>query len=172
MNLNRSVLHNMSAPPKSVMKYEGLSGLATSLGPGGSGVTSMKYRPGRHYGKAVRVALPAVLQGASILDVLSALGEIDEGKGLPFTPERRLATLINRRASELPLPDGCAVIKAHPKHCVIWDDPLTVLAILSKSTETVWLRSKSPAIKSALQRDAISLLIPPAFIDRLEETKR
>jgi hypothetical protein len=79
--------------------------------------------------------------------------------------------LINRRAAELPLPDGCAVIKTEPKQELLWGDLLSALAVLSKSTDTVWLRSKSPSLSWALQRSSISLLIPPAFMDRLLEAR-
>jgi len=88
-----------------------------------------------------------------------------------ISPDRRLITLINRRAAELPLPDGCAVIKTIPAHEVLWDDPLSALAILSKSNDTVWLRNKAPSLSEAVRRTAISLLIPPAFTDRLLEAR-
>jgi hypothetical protein len=55
------------------------------------------------------------------------------------------------------------LILAHESHVVIWTDPLTVMAVLSKSTETVWLRAKTPSFGSALQRRSLSLLVPPAF---------
>ena len=41
MNEHSKLLHNMSAPPKSVVKYTGLSWVATLGIPGGSGVTSI-----------------------------------------------------------------------------------------------------------------------------------
>ena len=42
MNESTALLHNMSAPPKSVVKYEGLSGLVTKPLPGATGFTSVQ----------------------------------------------------------------------------------------------------------------------------------
>ena len=80
-----------------------------------------------------------------------------------------LYSLINDRAQTLTLPDGCAVIKSDHAHSVVWDDPLSALAILTKCTEPVWLRSKSPSLFSGLKHTAVSLLIPPNFVSQLPE---
>ena len=45
MNDRPALLHNMSAPPKSLVKYEGLSDFVIRRLPGGSGVTSVGYKP-------------------------------------------------------------------------------------------------------------------------------
>jgi hypothetical protein len=116
----------------------------------------------------VRFTLRENLQGATVLELLHALGDTTQD-GTQSSVNRRLITLINRRAKTLPLPDGCAVIKSQEYHQVLWDDPLSALAILSKSTDNVWLRSKSPSIHLALQRSSISLLIPLAFVGLLLE---
>ena len=170
MNEHSNLLHNMSTPPKSVVKYTGLSWVVTRGIPGGSGVTSIKYAAGSQFGTVVRFILREDLRGASIKKVLAALEALPQGND-QITPDRRLITLINRRAAKLPLPDGCAVIKTNPAHEVLWDDPLSALAILSKSTDTVWLRNKSPSLSEAVRRTSISLLIPPAFTDRLLEAR-
>jgi hypothetical protein len=170
MNEHSNLLHNMSAPPKSVVKYTGLSWVVTRGIPGGSGVTSIKYSAGSQFGTVVRFILREDLRGASIKKVLASLEALPQGND-QISPDRRLITLINRRAAELPLPDGCAVIKTNPAHEVLWDDPLSALAILSKSTDTVWLRNKAPSLSEAVRRTSISLLIPPAFTDRLLEAR-
>ena len=41
--------------------------------------------------------------------------------------------------------------------------PLTALAILSKCTDTVWLRDKQPSLTGSFERGAVSLLVPPGF---------
>ena len=54
-----SLLHNMSAPPKTTVTWQGLSGLVGQKGPGGSGVCSLNYTPGGGiHGLAVLFALP------------------------------------------------------------------------------------------------------------------
>ncbi len=171
MNERQKLLHNMSSPPKSVVKYTGLSGLAECKIGGGSGVTSIKYLGGSQFGQALRFCLPENLRGLSPEKLLASLdGVVPVGERA--TCERRLSVLINRRAAELPLPDGCAVIKSDPAHEMLWDDALSALAILSKSTETVWLRSKSPALSLALQRSSVSLLIPSGFADLLKGARK
>ena len=71
MNEHSNLLHNMSAPPKSVVKYTGLSWVVTRSIPGGSGVTSIKYAAGSQIGTVVRFILREDLRGASIKKVLS-----------------------------------------------------------------------------------------------------
>lgn len=159
-----NLLHNMSAPPKSVVTYAGLSALATKRQPGGSGLTSVSYAGTQSYGTALRFVLPEAFRGADAATVLALLGITPEpGRD----PARQLIACIKRRALELPLPEGCAVIKAEKHHPVLWDDPLAALAVLTQSTDTVWLRGKSPTLSAASQRDTLSLLVPPTFVARL-----
>jgi len=168
MNETPSLLHNMSAPPKSVVKYSGLSGLMTELGPGGSGVAAVTYRNRELFGEPVRFVLQEAFDGATPIEMLRLLGIAPEDIR-QNAASRQLITLINRRAAELPLPEGCAVIPANGKHPVLWDDPLAALAVLSKSTDTVWLRGKTPALSTASRRGPVSLLVPPGFVHRLKE---
>lgn len=164
MNECVNLLHNMSAPPKSVIKYEGLAGFAVHPIPGGSGVTAIKFKAIRRiYGTPVRFDLDPRLQGASVLDLIAAVGASEE-RG---DPSQQLVKLINLRANELPLPDGCLVIKPKDSHRVLWTDPLSTLAVLSKACDTVWLRTKMPAISLALRRGSVSLLVPPGFTSLL-----
>jgi hypothetical protein len=166
MSERANLLHNMSAPPKSVAKYTGLSGLSPQNGPGGSGVGSGGYEAVPLFGTPIRFDLDPELSGLSSRKLLSRLAP-DFAEHARADPAQRLAELVNQRASALPLPDGCVVISAHPSHRVLWKDPLTVLAILSKSTDCVWLRSKTPSLQAALRRNSVSLLVPPAFAARL-----
>ena len=157
-----ALLHNMSAPPKSVVKYSGLADLATTQGPGGSGVCGVRFKGTGVFGAPVRFALPPVLAGKSPADILRHLG-VDV---LP-EPEQQLIALINARANELPLPEGCAVIAALERHRLIWTDALSALAILAKSSDAIWLRNKNPALNAAMARSQVTLLVPPLFAHRL-----
>ncbi len=174
MNTQTNLLHNMSAPPKSVVRYEGLSGMAKQGSPGGSGLTSVSFRGKSLFGTVIRFDLPPDWIGLKPLNLLARLQmEADGrlgGERSGADPVRRLTTLLNRRASALPLPDGCAVIPAQAAHQALWDDVLTVLAITSKCTETIWLRSKTPSLIAAVQRESVSLLVPPGFAAKLKET--
>jgi hypothetical protein len=76
--------------------------------------------------------------------------------------------LINARAEELPLPDGCVVIRRTEAEREIWKDALTALAILTKCSDVIWLRDKHPALQAAFERGAATtLLVPPGFASRL-----
>jgi len=157
-----ALLHNMSAPPKSVVKYSGLADLATTQEPGGSGVCGVRLNGAGVFGTPVRFALPTVLAGKSPAGILRHLG-VD----LQPDPAQQLCALINARANELPLPEGCAVITALEGHRLIWADALSALAILAKSSDAIWLRGKNPALNAALARSQVTLLVPPLFAHRL-----
>ena len=164
MSEHPALLHNMSAPPKTVVKYSGLSDLARTIGPGGSGVAAIKFKGREIHGTPVRFMLGSSYAGRTPEKLLAALGY-----EAVADVEGRLAELINARAQELPLPDGCAVIAGRSDALVIWRDPLAALAILAKCSDYVWLRAKTPAIHAALRRNTVTLLIPPQFAARIPE---
>ena len=162
---SQSLLHNMSAPPKTTVTWQGLSGLMGQLGPGGSGVCSLKYTPGGGtHGLAISFALPDDLTRLSPASLLERLGQAAGGSA-----EKTLLAHIEARARELPLPDGCVVIQKVPGAATPWPDPLSVLAILTKCSETVWLRAKTPSLSSLARRRSVTLLVPPMFIHRIPE---
>ena len=153
-----ALLHNMSAPTKSVVKYRGLADLAGGSGPGGSGVCGLNFRGTGSFGTAVRFALAAELRVKSASALLRHLG-VDPLRDAAA----QLDALVDQRANELPLPDGCAVISCLGAHRLIWADPLSALAILSKCSDNLWLRAMNPSLGNALKRRQASLLVPPAF---------
>ncbi len=159
-----ALLHNMSGPPHTVVKYSGLADLATLRSPGGSGVTGIGYKNRGFFGTPVRFALPAGLCGQSPAAILCHLG-IEPGAD----PAEQLAALIDARANELPLPDGCVVIPGSTDYRLIWPDALSALAILAKSSDSIWLRAKHPALNAALARSSVTLLVPPQFATHLPE---
>lgn len=168
MNESAQLLHNMSAPPKSVVTYTGLSGVRTPHGPGGLGVT-VRPSAGQHqFGWAIRFTWPVALHKATPLAVLRYLGVAHDAT-VHGTPDQHLRTLVNQRADTLPLPEGCAVIRTDPDHPVVWPDLLAALAVLSKSTDTVWLRGKTPALAGAVQRTDVSVLIPSGLAIHIKE---
>ena len=166
----RQLLHNMSAPPKTVVKYAGLEGLAKQSGPGGSGVTGLKYTNPVINGLAVRFVLPTEFIGQDPEKILRLL-KIDQSDQFS-TAESQLVALINHRADELPLPEGCAVMAVNDSHGVIWPDALSALAILTKCTDSIWLRSKTPSLVSIKGKPSLSLLVPPLFTNQLPKVKK
>ena len=172
MRESAQLLHNMSAPPKSVVRYQGLSSLAKPTG------TQNNILQEGGFGAAVRFTLPPDWIGLEPAALLTRLQQAQPGEGPAKrrTTARRtgaadasqqLAALINQRAQDLTLPDGCAVIASLPTHPVLWPDPLAALAVLAKCTGTVWLRSKTPSLVVAVRQASVSLLVPPAFVSRL-----
>jgi len=162
----RNLAHNMSTPPKSVVAFEGLGALAKKRVPGGSGLTSVGYQDRKFFGTAVRVAMHPEwwrLRTAGFLRLI----EPESKRRSPKVAEARLHAHIERRATELPLPAGCLTIASKPQHPVLWHDALTVLAVLTKCADTVWLRDKLPSLAAALDLREVSLLVPPDFVDRL-----
>ena len=168
MNEPVGVLNNMSAPPKSVVRYSGLAGLVQQVGPGGSGVTSLRYRNSEQHGEAVRFELPAEFGADSPTDILQSLG-LQYENARDGTAARHLIQLINKRATELPLPEGCAVVKSLQSHPQLWPDPLAAIAALTKCTDTVWLRGKAPTLSNLTHRRSVSLLVPPDFLEQLKK---
>lgn len=182
------LLHNMSAPPKSVLRYEGLAGLASQSGPGGSGVTQLRYTAKEFFGTPVRFAFDLAWTKLSAIEILNYL-QVEVMTTLPANSQageepsveklkalstaraqaatRQLNALINQRAQAMPLPEGCAVIVPRPKHTVLFADLLSTLAVFSKCTESIWLRSKTPSLIAARGYREVSLLIPPNFYEKL-----
>jgi hypothetical protein len=156
------LLHNMSAPPKSVVKYSGLADLTTTSGPGGSGVCGVRLSNAGVFGIAVRIALPVGFSGTTSTQILRQFGHEPLAD-----PDRQLVDLINARADTLPLPDGCLVIKSSESHHLIWNDVLSALAVITKSSDCIWLRAKTPSLSALIGRRQLSLLVPPLFVDRL-----
>ena len=80
--------------------------------------------------------------------------------GIPdgANPKQELIQQIDARAAELPLPDGCAVVDFKSNHTQVWNDVLTVLAVICKSSTNIWLRSKTTNLTLIQERMNISLV--------------
>ena len=164
MSDNASLLHNMSAPPRSVVKYNGLSTEALATGVRRSqkiGVPCSNYDV---FGRFITFHLPVNLRRCGARTILKRLG-----MELGSTPEVTLLHLIEARAKELRLPDACVVVPTKIDHPCPWTDPLAILAVITKSSGSIWLRSKTPRLSVLRKVSAISLLVPPIFADQIEE---
>ena len=153
------LLHNMSAPPRSVVKYAGLAAEAPNR---------RKTGLGDVFGTAVAFHLPPGLWRMGAKALLDVIGE-GGGEG---NPEGRLLRFIEARARDLPIPDGAVVIPTRPDHLAPWPDALAAIAVITKSSDNIWLRGKFPRLSVLRNRRKVSLLIPPAFATKLEETTR
>jgi hypothetical protein len=153
------LLHNSGGAPRTVIRY---SGLATSKN--GPEVASARPQAPVFFGETLNAVLPASFKANAAVGILRLLGV----KPLPDATAQ-LAELINVRAHELPLPDGCVVIRQVETPRFVWKSPLTALAVLSKCSDSIWLRDKIPMPHAALARRRVTLLVPPRFASRLGE---
>jgi len=140
-------------PPRTLVRYAGLSGPVKAAGAGGGGIGQDGA-----FGTFIAFRLPRELRRCGAATMLERMGE-NPGPDA----ERTLLTLIQRRTRDLPLPDGCAVMRCKPQHACPWPDALAALAVITKSSSNVWLRSKTPRLSAIRGRPAVSLLLPPAF---------
>jgi hypothetical protein len=163
MSDHPSLLHNMSTPPRSVITYGGLSDLNSKSR---FGVSGLGGRP-KVFGRFVAFRLSKGLRVRSAKLILDRLG-----KEAGSNAEETLLGLIERRASELPLPDGCVAKPCEESHPSPWPDELAALAIITKSSANVWLRGKVPSLSSLRDRGAVSLLLPPNFKVHIPEASK
>lgn len=157
-------LHNMSAPPRTTVSYAGLGELV-----GAGRAASPRGRPAPVEGLRdvplrfeMPLGYPTTPDG--ILLVLTGCTSPDA--------VATLETLINERALGADLPDGCLVLRPDPAHVVARADALTVLTILTKCSDCVWLRHKTPSLSRLARQSAASLLLPPAFAAAFQENPR
>ena len=157
------LLHNMSAPPKSVVKYAGLADAAKTIGPGGSGVCSVNFVHDGIFGEFIAFRLVGHFRRFSSARILKELGATTD-----HDPDKALLELIEERAQTLPLPRACVVVPTHRDHPCPLPDPLTALTMITKSSTYVWLRSKTPRLSNVKRRGVLSVLVPPNFVSGIE----
>ena len=157
------LLHNMSTPPKSVVKYNGLQKCAEANDIHGTGGGWLAASNDGAFGSFITFRLPQNLRQCGAKTILDRLG-LKSGS----EPEKTLLDLIEARAKELVLPDACVVIPTKIDRPCPWSDPLAILAVITKSSASIWLRSKTPRLSALRKTPAISLLVPPAFADQFE----
>ena len=162
-----SFLHNMSSLPRSVVSYEGLANEPKSDDPMEVGFPGNDPQLRGVFGTFIGFRLQQSLCHSEPDSILKEL-ELDT----VGAPMETLLNLIENRAKELPLPDACVVVPANPVHICPWPDPLAALAVITKSSDNVWLRHKSPRVSILRRKRSISLLVPPTFAERLGELSK
>ena len=148
------LLRNMSVPPQSIVAYRGLGAVTPTSARMASAMT----------GRIVAFRAPEWKRPPTVLAIL----------GMLQTPPAEdlndaLTALIERRASQLPLPDGALVIEHRPAHDCPWPDLLSFLVAVTKSTAHVWLRSKQPSLSRIMSVRSLSIVIPAVCAHRLAE---
>ncbi len=147
-------------------RWERLPGRRTYT-TGGQGATLCAVPASRfcRFGQVVAFRLPG---GLSLSQVMDAVGI------QPGTPDAtdELVRRIETRARELTLPDGAAVTGRPATIRHAWTDPLSAVAVLTKASNTVWLRDKYPLLTVLQNRTAISLIVPSSRVDAVQGVAR
>jgi hypothetical protein len=152
-----ALAHNMSAPAKTTIAYQGLAGLSRRK------AERTRAAERQAVWVTLRVSLPEGLP-AEAAGILRALG-VAPG----MDPAATLAALLEARARSLPLPDGCLVLPAAQAVREARADALVAIAVIAKSSEFVWLRDKSPRLARLARVRAVALYVPAAVAAALEE---
>jgi hypothetical protein len=126
-----SLLHNMSAPPRTVIRQR-------AVAPSGS---TLLFRLPPGFRCAGPGALLARLTGRRRRGAAQA--------------EAELRTLLNEQAARLPLPPA-ALVAGSSEGAKAVEDLLTVCTVLAKSSDRVYLRDKEPNLgRIALGRSVV-----------------
>lgn len=156
-----SLLNNMSAPPKTIVAFTGL-GFAVQVpsAKASSSHESAVRQCTEAFGTVLHFTLDAAMSARTPRTVLRLL-HAKPGSD----PENTLTALIDARAAELPLPSGLLVVPPDARgiHRVLWPDLLSVMAVLTKCSNHVWLRAKNPSLSAALTRRTVCLFVPPTL---------
>lgn len=143
-----NLLHNMSVPSRSVISFSGVERSASKK----------IWQVASKEPQIIAFRVNSKDKKCAPLDILT-----DIGVTVTSSPESTLKKLIDERANELPLPDGCAVIEYRPDHVQKWQDELAQLAVVCKSSSSVWLRFKEPRLSLIDERRSVSLFLPFGF---------
>ena len=146
MKEHANLLHNMCVPSKSVIRYESMD--------------FASKRRTKKYDRFMKQRIVAFKLKSRSLPGLSDELIRDVGADHGNDHIQTLVELINKRAQELPLPDGCLVIPYSTDHAQAWTDELSQLAVLCKSSSSVWLRAKETNLTAIEARQAVSLFLP------------
>ena len=134
-----ALLHNMSAPPKASISHTGP----------------------RAVQRCIWFGIPTRLSSLEEERFGTLAGWL--GITLPSSPteaERHLRLLANARAQTLPLPSACVVMQGHSLVTEEENDPLTIVTVLSKSSDHVYLRDKQPNFDRLTWGAHLALVIP------------
>jgi hypothetical protein len=133
--------HNMSGAPRTVITQAASPRFATTTG--------------------VLVRLPEGIKGTPAEALLESLGIT--GSFTRRTARTRLCQLINERALALPLPPAALISDQATGKDRTEGDLLTICAVLSKSSNRIYMRDKEPNLSAILPSRRLILLIPNAW---------
>jgi hypothetical protein len=131
-----TLLHNMSAPSKTIITFQAPAD--------------------RAYEHGIIVALRDGLPKLTPARVLRLLQHEPPAR----QAEIMLKQLIEARAQELPLPPAEAVSSQARSGDTTCEDLLTIVTILAKSSSRVYLRDKTPNLESITAGRRLVLIVP------------
>ena len=137
-----ALLHNMSAPSKTTIVHTGT-----------------------FVGSRVGFDLPRRAALASPRGLLSWIG-VTHRRLTPAAAAQELTDRIEAQAALLPLPPVAAILTdrgANTTGLAVCPDPLTILTVLAKSSERVYLRAKTPILAGLVPGRRLVLVLPADY---------
>lgn len=165
--MNAGWLHNMSVPPRSPVRYEGLGDAMMERGADPSTLASSQRAGRSATALRIRFEWPSDWPSSDAGAILTRLGQTPGPD-----PDSELVALIEARAAALPLPGGCLVLPPPYLSTGRCPDPLSALAVLTKCSRHVWLRDKTPNLAWIGERRRVALVVPAAYESGWKELTR
>lgn len=124
-------------------------------------VISHRHAPQRFYGSGVCFALPKSVTDTSPAALLRLLAP--DAHCAAGTEHEALRALLNAAAAKLDLPGAAPVVPASMAGDRNCRSLRKVLAVLTKSSDRVYLRDKEPNLAILARRRSVVLLLPPTW---------
>lgn len=139
-----TLLHNMSVPPKTLVKHQ--------------------PRPGRTFGVGIVFEIPALpgrsKQALTVAELRTILG-LRASRGVDR--EQQLRDKLHRIAADLPLPASAIVTAQKQQKDRECFDVASALAVISKSSPSVYLRDKEPNLTRLVPGTRVVVIVPKEF---------
>ncbi|MEI8371819.1 MAG: hypothetical protein WCJ35_03185 [Planctomycetota bacterium] len=142
------LLHNMSVAPQTVITYEG--------------------GQRRIYGKGIVFRMPDFHENLTPAKILTLLDESVASEGgttavLPVDAEAEdcLRQRIEAHARTLALPPAAIIVDSYLKGDRVCKDLISVVTVLAKSSDHVYLRDKQPNLAAIRPGRRVVVLLPP-----------
>jgi len=152
--MNR-LLHNMSTPPKSVIRYEGSNRFKNAK-------AALKTASDTGCTLLLKVTVPEPLRSSSVRILCSALTGIHS--------KAALLGAIVERSRELPFPD---VLPLAGKDAEAFDlrglDELAILSLATQSSGFAWFRNRTPDLLRLPTLESLTLCVRPSTIPSFSE---
>ncbi|MCK6564684.1 MAG: hypothetical protein HUU14_12385 [Dehalococcoidia bacterium] len=139
------LVHNMSVPPRSQISHRGVFA-------GGRALVATLDALGNGCPPGVRLGTAALADWLGV-----------ELEGGSQRAERKLRRLVRAHVETLALPPACVVTHEPPDGIEQMTDRLGIVAVLAKSSGSVYLRDKEPNFDRLVPGARVILIIPQSW---------